>query len=201
MSIISLYKDYYQKSTLFLYPALKIRKGSSVTPVKTYLAWNDTYTTEDKKLVCVYYLRDDNEFTVFERDHLLGNKLFERFMPLEDDKGAYVFDMSSLGDTYDNIVNGKYSKIHPQFKVSIMAFFSSNRGHTAYIESYLYPNKFFNLYSKLLCYEEKDEPAMLDLLISVGELCSPPAMEKETITIKPKALNLILDCVSLSNNL
>jgi hypothetical protein len=158
------------------------------------------YSTEDKKLICVYYLRDDKEFSDFERTHLLGNELFVEFISLGDGKGAYVFDLSSLGDSYDHIVNGKYSKIHPEYKVRVMAFFSSNRGHTAYIESYLYPNKFFMTYAKLLCHEEKDVPAMFTLLRSVGELCSPPRLDLETIKLEPKALNLEMDCLSLSNN-
>lgn len=145
MSIIAIYKDYYQKSTMFLYPALKIRRGASESLVRTYLAWDGMYTIEDKKLICVYYLRDDHEFSVFEKEKLVGNEYFEAFYQLEDNKGAYVFDLSHLGDTYDHIAHGKYSKIDPEYKVRIMAFFSSNRGHSAYMESYLYPNKFFNL--------------------------------------------------------
>ena len=200
MSIISLYKDYYQKSTLFLYPALKIRRGSSVTPIGTYLAWGDIYKPEDKKLICIYYLRDDKEFMHFEKDKLIGNDLFDRFIPLEDDKGAYVFDYSSLGDDYECVLNGKYSEISIDYRLSIMVFFAGNRDHAAYIESYLYPKKYFGLYAELLCANPRDVPEMEILIRSVGELCTPPDLEKETVNEQLKTLNIKLDCLDLSKN-
>ena len=43
MKIQSLYRDYIQKSKLFLYPLLDIKRGVSVTPTETYMAWKGKY--------------------------------------------------------------------------------------------------------------------------------------------------------------
>ena len=59
MALNSVYKKYFQKSKVFIYPLLRIKRGSSVIPTETYLSWNDAYTTEDMKLVCVYQSRTD----------------------------------------------------------------------------------------------------------------------------------------------
>jgi len=148
--IEKLYIDYIQKSRIFLYPALDIKRGSSVTPVETYVSWNGNYTIADKKLICLYYLRDDQEFKTFEKIRLFGNNKYEKFEYVDDDKGAYVFDMSSLGEDYDHIMNGKYSKISKEYKRTILNFFTSTKKHLEYIESYLYPEKHFDEYAKLL---------------------------------------------------
>ena len=59
MAIKSLYKDYFQKSRIFMYPLLNIKRGSSVTPIETYMSWSEQFSIYDKKLICLYYLRDD----------------------------------------------------------------------------------------------------------------------------------------------
>ena len=59
---ISLYKEYFQKSRIFMYPLLGMKRGSSVTPIETYIAWEGVYEAHDAKLVCKYYLRNDPEF-------------------------------------------------------------------------------------------------------------------------------------------
>ena len=54
MVINALYKKYFQKSKIFIYPLLDIKRGTQIVPSETYLAWNDLYSPEDKKLICVY---------------------------------------------------------------------------------------------------------------------------------------------------
>jgi hypothetical protein len=63
--ITDIYQGYFQKSKVFLYPALGIKRGSSVTPIETYLEWDDI-KIEDRKLICLYHLRDDEEFLGYE---------------------------------------------------------------------------------------------------------------------------------------
>ena len=50
MEIKSLIGTYIQKSRLFVYPMLGIRRGVSVTPVQTYLCWPNKYDITDNKL-------------------------------------------------------------------------------------------------------------------------------------------------------
>ena len=96
MKITSIRKSYIQKSKLFLYPLLGIKRGVSVTPVQTYMAWKDIYTVNDCKLIAVYHLRDDNQFKEFEENKLLGNAMFEEFFELDNDDAAYVSNAVSM---------------------------------------------------------------------------------------------------------
>jgi len=71
MAISALYGQYFQKSKIFLYPLLDIKKGSSVTPIQTYFGWADVYAPEDVKLIAIYKLRDDSQYISFEKNILL----------------------------------------------------------------------------------------------------------------------------------
>ncbi len=184
----SLYKDYVQKSRMFLYPALDIMRGVSVTPVQTYVAWDDMYDFQSRKLVCLYHMRDDEEFRNFERVKLLGNKLYHDFRMTEEGQGVYIFDCSKLGPDWDFFIEGRYSRLSTALKSKIRSFF--NGSNLGYIDSFLYPDRYFKLYAELLSCDRKDEAKMLDLLKEVGELCSKPDLEKEILTAKVKNLHL-----------
>ena len=47
MALNSVYKKYFQKSKVFLYPLLGIKRGVSVIPVETYFGWDGYYNSED----------------------------------------------------------------------------------------------------------------------------------------------------------
>ena len=51
--IKSLITDYVQKSRIFLYPQLRIRRGVSVTPIETYMCWPGKYSIKDSVLICL----------------------------------------------------------------------------------------------------------------------------------------------------
>jgi hypothetical protein len=70
MAITALYRKYFQKSKIFLYPLLDIKRGVSVIPEETYLAWGKSYSPEDMKLVCVYKTRHDIEYKQFEKNSI-----------------------------------------------------------------------------------------------------------------------------------
>ena len=65
-----------------MYPLLNIKRGSSVTPIETYMSWSEQFSIYDKKLICLYYLREDIEFKLFEKEKLLNNQLFYDFKPI-----------------------------------------------------------------------------------------------------------------------
>lgn len=193
MDIKNVYKNYYQKSKLFLYPLLKIRQGNSIVPIETYLRWQDMYELGDNKLICVYHNRSDVQFKKFEETHLLSNPLFYDFHLLPEDMVAYVFDFSEHSRDYYKVARGCYSQLSSEFKFKIINFYSGNPIQAAYIDSYLYPEKHYELYSDLLNCE-------MDLLISVGELCSPPNMDNETLISKPIVLEISDNYIHLSKN-
>jgi hypothetical protein len=188
MKISSLYKDYYQKSKVFLYPCLYIKRGASMSLQETYLVWDNMYSLSDYKLISVYDLTPDTKFKTFESIKLLGNKLFDTFFELENGQGAYVFDFSEHKDDYDKIVEGRYSQLSNSHKVCVKNFFSNNKNHLTYIQSYLHPDRFYDMYAELLSVPVED-------LKRVGELCSKPDLEKETLLIPKKDLCLGQDLV------
>lgn len=179
MAITSLYKDYFQKSRIFAYPQLGIEKGATSTPVQTYMSWKNYYSIQDEKLICVYHLRNDQEFRLFEKHKLLNNKLFFDFKEIEDNNGVYIFDFSQHSQDWQHIINGKYSKLSPLYKRNIENFIGRKNTNYAHIESFLYPQKYYKMYSEIMDVKES-------LLKEVGELCSTIDLEKETLiaTIK-----------------
>lgn len=179
-----MYKDYFQKSRVFLYPALEIKRGVSVTPIETYMCWEGNYDLADAKFCCLYYLREDDEFKLFEKIKLLGNKLFSDFRQVEEKKGVYVFDMNEIKSDWDAIVSGKYSRISQEHKKKIRHYIGLNSPNLPYIDSFLYPERHFKLYSELMGVPES-------ILIDVGELCSIPDINQETLKVAILNLEVI----------
>lgn len=191
MDVKNVYDKYFQKSKMFLYPLLKIRQGSSIVPVQTYMAWQDMYELGDYKLICVYHNRKDAEFKAFEDSHLLSNQLFYDYFLLPDDMVAYVFDLSEHSHDFRLIALGQYSEVSSEFKFKIINFFSSNPHHAAYIDSYLYPERHYYTYAELLNCD-------VDILVNVGQLCSPPDFSQETLLSKPMEVRIEDNSLHLS---
>ena len=183
MANVSLYKDYFQKSRIFLYPVLEIKRGSSVTPIETYVSWEGQYTPEDMKFMCLYHLRSDTEFLAFEKEKLYNNKHFFDFKQVEDNKGVYIFDFSCYAKDWDKLMKGKYSQITYPYKKKIETFYGKRDSNFAYVESFLYPEKYYSMYAEMIEVEE-------GLLREVGELCSMLDFEKETLIAVVKDLQI-----------
>lgn len=180
MTIKSLYRDYFQKSRVFLYPALEIKRGVSVTPIQTYVSWEGRYQPQDRKFICLYNIREDEEFMRFERIRLTGNRLFHDFIQVEEDMGIYVFDFGEMAYDWDLFLKGKYSQMGPVHKRKIRDFYGSYSSNYEYIDSFLEPRRYYKVYSELLDVD-------IDLLKEVGELCSKPNLDDESLvmTINP----------------
>ena len=183
MKIDSLYRDYVQKSRLFLYPALGIKRGHSVTPIQTYVSWENRFTPEDCRLICLYHLRTDDDFRLLERVKLVGNPLFEEFIELPDNVGAYIFNFEERREDFMQFINGKYSQFSRDHKAAILSFFKGHSKHHVYIESYLNPKKFIPMYAELLSGSRAELMQMTKLLNDVGELCSRPDLTQECLKI------------------
>jgi hypothetical protein len=183
MVIKSLYKDYFQKSRVFLYPALGIKRGVSVTPMETYVSWKGHYAMEDRKLCCLYHLRSDEDFRNFEKTRLLGNPLFHDFKQVDDGKGVYVFDLEPIKENWDHFLKGKYSRFTREHKTRIKAYMGAKSPHAPYVDSFLDPEKYFRLYSDLMNVNER-------ILREVGELCSRPDLDSEILDISVLDLHL-----------
>jgi hypothetical protein len=183
MAIDALYKDYFQKSKVFLYPLLGIKRGSVAAPRQCYLSWGKQISTEDMKLICVYTKRSDSEYKKFESNVLIKHKRIVDYIEIENDEIIMTFDFSDIKDDWQNFINGKYSRIDMDLRRRILSHFDKYSGSYPYLESFLFPSKYFSLYSTLLGVDEQ-------LLREVGELCSPPDLDKE---------NLVADVLDLQN--
>jgi len=182
--IKSLYTKYTQKSRLFLYPFLGIKRGVSITPIESYVSWTGMSEPGDKNLICLYHLRNDDEFKIFEKNKLLNNSKFSSFYELPDQKGVYMFNYESESDIWNCFMQGKYSQMSTKHKSDILKFFEGNVTNHNLISSYLYPDKYFEAYAQQL-------NVTVDLLQEVGELCSKPDFEKETLTSDVKQIQFL----------
>lgn len=176
MAINALYRKYFQKSKIFLYPLLDIKKGS-IVPIETYISWNNSYAPEDAKLVCMYKSDNSVAFLNFEENVLLKHNRLCDYIKLDATHTVFTFDFSDLINDWNLFIDGKYSQMNDVLKRKILAYFEKNSGNYTYIQSYLFPKKYMNKYAELL-----DVP--VDLLIAVGELCDKPDLQKEKLLIE-----------------
>jgi len=185
MVIDALYKNYFQKSKVLIYPLLGIKRGSVALPEQTYLSWDGYLKPEDKKLIAIYPNRDDVAYINFEKNTLIKHNRLCDFIKLDDERTLFTFDFSDLGHDWQKFIGGQYSKIDITLKRKIKDHFDKNSGTYVYVDSYLFPEKYFSLYADLLGVDEK-------LLREVGELCSPPDLEKENLIAEVLENNKIL---------
>lgn len=175
---MNLNTEYFQKCRVFLYPILGISKGGTYRPLEVYTAWQDYYEQSDYKLILMFTLHDNADYKKFEQEKLFNNKYFLDFSYINKSEAIYVFDLSTISNEVDNFINGKYSKFSESHKQNILSFTKKDSAHYAIIESFLYPEKYFKLYSNLLNIKER-------VLREVGELCNKIDVEKETLKLKP----------------
>jgi len=189
MVINALYKKYFQKSKIFLYPLLDIKRGTSVVPDETYLGWDTHVTPEDMKLVCVYHTRTDVEYVNFEKNVLLKHTRLSDYV-VSGDKTVFTFDFSDLEKDWFHIAYGRYSKVSNDIKRKILGFFDPKTGNYVYVTSYLYPEKHFQTYADLL-------GVNVEVIKSVGELCDKPDLDKENLVLEVANLEIIEKTVNL----
>jgi hypothetical protein len=181
--IKSLYGKYFQKSKSFLFPALGIKKNSKFTPSNTYVAVDGYIDAEDVKLICTYdkpEIEDDEDYLVFEQHFLLENPLFLEKIETKE-MFVYVFDYQIYTTDWFNFILGKYSKLSSVLKRAIKTYYGDNSAEYRYIDSYLYPEEYYEDYSVLL-------DVNVDQLKSIGQLCNACDIKKETLKISKEYL-------------
>lgn len=178
-----------------MYPLLGIKRGVSVTPIRTFVSWQGKYKPGDRKLVCLYHLRNDAEYVKFEQSVLYKNELFEDFKEVDGGRGVYIFDFSKHADDWDRFLEGRYSKLSAGTKSRIKTYLGTRFDNRAEVESYLHPERFFTLYAKIL-YDKDDFHKGLRTLRRVGELCDKPDLIKETLAADIKDLQITSEKLS-----
>lgn len=178
--IDSLYTKYFQKSRSFLYPALGIKRSSSFLPTGTYIALEGIIEPEDMKLICTFKEDTSEEFKNFEEQMLITNPLYFNTLSIQEYK-IYIFNFETYEQDWFHFLLGTYSKFSITLKKAIQSYYGEKSSEFQYIDSYIYPNKYFEVYAKLL---DTD----VQLLKSVGQLCDPCDLEKETLKIPTEHL-------------
>ena len=145
-----LFKTYFQKSKVFLYPLLGIAKGAKYIPEETYMSWKNHNPTGDMKLFCVYKHKQTKGFLEFEEKKLLKNKNFFDYKKLEDNTHLYIFDLGNYPQTWIAVLTGVYSKINEREKKKILKFFGQAGVVAETVESYMYPEFYHEDYAELL---------------------------------------------------
>lgn len=183
---MGVYTQYFQKSKVFLYPLLDIKKGATYVPRQTYIAWEDMYSIEDTMFLCVYQTPMNERFQRFIDRFILSHELFDKYIQLEDKKHLFIFNLKSRKFDFDNFIEGKYSKISLDSKIKILDFFGSNDKVEDYIHSFLSPKDHHEEYAEHLGVD-------IESIKEVYELCTPPDIEKETLINNNWILTKVLE--------
>lgn len=183
MGVVSdMYTKYFQKSRVFLYPILQIQKGAVAAPMETHVMWEGHIKKDERKLICVYKDRVDLEYKQFEKIKLLQHPMLHS-TEMVDGNRLMIFDFKKYGKDWDNFLLGKYSQFENVAKNRISKWHGNNTSNSVYIDSYINPHKYYDMYSRFLGVKAK-------VLKEVGELCDKPDMEKECLISKTKIYRL-----------
>jgi hypothetical protein len=171
--ITDIYRKYFQKSYNFLYPLLGLRKHKTHKPLQTYVEWENVCDISSRKLVCVFKILDTPEWKRFEKEYLITHSMLDHCVPLDNDTIAYVFNFNSKKEDYDAFCNGQYSKFSIDSKKILSNYYGIHTPEWVFMESYLYPEKYFKKYAEILMID-------VDILKKVGELCEKYDPVKES---------------------
>ena len=95
----------------------------------------------------------------------------------------YMFDFSIFKKDLKNFKNGKYSQFSEYTKKRIFNFFGNIGTIAQYVESYLYPEHYYEIYSELL-------NISIETLKETVELCDIPNEKKENFEKKSLQLEM-----------
>jgi hypothetical protein len=139
-----IYRNYFQKSKVFLYPLLEIPKGVSFVPINThtsYLNSIENYHLNTHKFFCLYHIPCEvtesghfKNWKVFEGLHLKKHHLYEEKFHIDSRLRLYMFDFSVFKKDLKSFRNGKYSKFSEYTKKRILDFFGKKGIIAKYVE-------------------------------------------------------------------
>lgn len=174
------YKRYFQKSKSFLLPILGLKKDFKYAPIQSYMQWAGIYKLSDCNLILTYEKSDEPSWNKYLLNTIMANRMFNEYYDIDDETIAVSFDLYSISEDYQYVIDGKYSKLSKQTKSKIREYYGYNSPEWAYMESFLFPERYIPTYSKILDVEEEH-------IRFTGELCDLPNLNKETLKLKPYA--------------
>lgn len=175
---IFLHKNYFQKSRVFLYSSLGFKRGHKFVPVETFTRWKNYFEFEDCKLCLLFKDSNDPLFKNYEEKMLLKHIQFYDSKTVENNQVVFIYDFSICANDWKWFMHSRYSYFSEEHKKKILNFYGKDSPNFPYVESFLYPDKYYRLYSDLLCIEEYH-------LRTIKELCTKIDKEKETLEAIP----------------
>jgi hypothetical protein len=166
-----IYRTYFRKAGPFLYPTLNLPINKNFPSSGVYTALDDEIKKEDRKLIYTFDPNKEGYRQYMNRVHKTNSNFIEEIQ-ISHDLTALIFDCSAATETWDAYLNAKYSQFRDQDKKLILKYFSYNKANLLYLTSFLYPERYFEQYAKILDVD-------LELLKGVGELCDKPNFEEE----------------------
>lgn len=181
---------YVQKSGLFLYPLLQIKRRGSINPLGTYIQIEGKPARFKRSLFVLHPARLDSDFRDFEKLQLTKSPCFRDLIKVGDEK-IYVYDMAAHAADYDLFLAGKYSRMSESAKARIMAYQreplrtgQEPSSNAAYIQTYLYPQDYHEIYADLLWNgEDPNRSEGMRSMMETCELCNPPDIQKEKLVV------------------
>jgi hypothetical protein len=174
--IKTLYQNYHQKSKTFLSSLLGLHPQSYIQALQTYISWPKYgITPEDRLLLLLYNKLPGTGYEKY-KNLLLCNTLYHSHYETIDDREVFLFSFESYGADWGYFLEGKYSKLSLFFKSTVSRYYK-NTPEAPYIDSYLYPDRYRENYTRLLWDNsdiEKYEPQNW-----LEELCDKPDLVRE----------------------
>jgi hypothetical protein len=195
--IKQLYPTYFQKSRSFLYPMTGLRREAGFRPKNTYLRLNVNgellLSEKDRKLLVLYEAAAGETDPSGWKDHqrqLLRHELLEHLLTLPDGRMLAIFDLFTRRTDLERFLAGKYSTFSERHRREISEYYGVHTPEWAYLDSYLYPEKHYGQYAKLLFDRELDQHHGEAILRENVELCSryDPALETFFVELAPNVV-------------
>ena len=180
MVLTEIYRKNFKKAAVFLYPLLGLSRKVSFKPNSVWIGMDNYIRKEDQKLICIYDTSVQN-FDAFSNKVLRSRENLLEEIRIDESKNAFVFDYSKFAQTWNAYLNAKFSQFEEDSKKTILNYYSDNSANALYLNSYLYPEKFFDQYAKFL-------EVNVGLLKEVGELCSKPDFDSERLRLEAFSL-------------
>ena len=168
----NIYDSYTQKSRIFCYTVLGIKRGASYIPEETYMAWKGEYSYEDCRLVVHYKKCNGSFFAAYSKGILEKCALFEKYVEINKDERVYIFDFTPHKENWMKILDGKYSQLKHTYKKAIETFYWKDYHQRKTVSKLIYP---LQHYAEFAGYVGVDP----ELVREVGEVYDKPDLEKE----------------------
>lgn len=173
---IYIYDSYIQKSRMFCYSTLGIKKGNYIIPEETYMALENLYEFSDCKLILHYKNCNNNDFIMFTKNKLEKLNFYEKKIPIDINENLFVFDFSSNKLNWNKILNGEYSKLTYSYKKMIENFYFYEEENKRTVMKILNPYRHYEEFAGYL-------DVSPNIIKEVGELLDKPNLKKEKLSL------------------